>query len=69
MPTAQIPKSMEPHLRRQLRNKLYMTECAAKYSSSFNGEEQEKINGFLATLPLSDEVTEILKKKRGNLAV
>ena len=65
-PTAQILKSMEYRLHRQPRHKLYMTECAENFSSSFNREEQEKINGFLATLPLSDEeVTFIEKETRG----
>ncbi|XP_068690180.1 uncharacterized protein [Montipora foliosa] len=65
-PTAQILKSMESRLHGQPRHKLYMTECAENFSSSFNGEEQEKINGFLATLPLSDEeVTSIEKETRG----
>ena len=57
---------MESRLHGQPRHKLYMTECAENFSSSFNGEEQERINGFLATLPLSDEeVTSIEKETRG----
>lgn len=69
-PTAQILKSMESRLHRQPRYKLYMTESAKNFSSSFNGEEQEKVNGFLATLPLSDEeVTLLFRRRQGdNLA-
>ena len=46
-----------------------MTECAENFSSSFNGEEQGKVNGFLATLPLSDEEVSFLRRRQGdNLA-
>ena len=54
---------MESRLHRQPRNKLYMIECAENFSSSFNGEEQEKVNGFLATLPLSDEEVSFIEKE------
>lgn len=40
-----------------------MTECAENFSSSFNGEKQEKVNGFLATLPLSDEEVSFIEKE------
>ena len=40
-----------------------MIECAENFSSSFNGEEQEKVNGFLATLPLSDEEVSFVEKE------
>ena len=64
-PIVEILKSMESRLQRQPRNKLYMTECAENFSSSFNREEQEKINGFLATLPLSDEEVTSVEETRG----
>ena len=64
-PTAQILKSMEFLLHSQPRNELYMTECAENFSSNFDGEEQENINGFLVALPLSDEEVTYIEETRG----